>query len=497
MAIEELVRYDKSKETGFNGHQNGYLNGSLVPPTSNLGLRTLLDQHLETPIIATLGPVIEKTDIRSSVGPFLVLPEYETRYPGVVTEALGTLYAEYNEAFRPLVAANREWDTDYRYSLSPDGTPLNCWVQIDMVALPAGFLTAAACLREEDVREVLRGRIFEIENSLAMYQLLENLFSSGEQDTFFKKQFLSSLDDLRQRHRKPIALLAVTDQKYQAMRETEFGKLGEEPLTDAEVRELSGFDRFFGPKEFQQYVAENGGECDYLLFARTSDPVAKLRKPSLAVENPLLEDDNLRRVIKANAITFNVDNPAWPVGDPRRINDTKAYMPQMRMGYPVYTFDDLLESEFMEHLSKGKPFTDYREGPQFSPAFETYLKSEGIDAAQMRAGEVPLRAKPMQASYGGYGHERATLGNVRFLRDVRKDLRDRGPYIIQPEMQMSTITNKTDGQTYLYIDRNFLTTDGRSYRFMGGFRSLMPLVSQEADRGRVHGNGSTVWAEIL
>lgn len=465
-------------------------------PGQNITGRSLLDQHLEITEISALGPLIERTDIKSNVGPFLVLPDYKVQYPPVVTEALGNLYTEYNQAFRPVVAANREWETDYQYAITPDGTPLNRWVQIDMVALPTGFLRAAACLPEEDVREVLRGRIFELENSIAMYQLLQKIFSDGTEDTFFKRQFRSSLDDLRQNTGKKVALLAVTDQKHQAMRESEFGKLGEEQLTDDEVKELSGFDRFFGPAEFLTYLEQNGGESDYLLFARTSDPVSKLRKPSTQVHNPLLEDPNIRQIIKAHAVTFNVDNPEWPVGDPRRINDTKVYLPEIGMGYPMYAFEDLLSAGFIDHLYNGKSFVEYTEGNQLTPSFADYLRSQGIDDELLRSGEVPLRAKPMQASYGGYGHERANLGNGRFLRDLRKGLRERGPYIIQPELRLPTIVNSTTDQTYVYIDRNFFATDGTTIKFMGGFRSLMPVVSQEADRGRVHGNGSTVWAEI-
>ena len=69
------------------------------------------DQQVEISITAQLGSVMEKTDIRSTEGPFLVLPEYRTQYPGTVTRALENLYAEYNQAFAPLVMANREWST--------------------------------------------------------------------------------------------------------------------------------------------------------------------------------------------------------------------------------------------------------------------------------------------------------------------------------------------------------------------------------------------------
>ncbi len=438
-----------------------------------LEAKALLDLQVERPAAVMLGPVMQREDIKSSLSPFQFFPEYKTTYPQVVVQALENLYAEFNQAFRRLVDANKEWGTDYQYCMAPDGTPVNGWVQIDMVGLPAGFLEGAASLSEEDVRETLRGRIFEIENSLAMYQLLGTIFSNGTQDTLFRRQLRASLDGLRQKYRKPIALLAVTDQKYQAMKEIEFGKMGGEVLSDEEVRELSGFDKFFGPEEFRQYVEENAGQCGYLLFVRSSDPVDKMKRPETVVENQLLVDDDLRRTIKANAITFNIDNPNWPIGDSRRINDTKEYLEEMGMAYAVFYGDDL-----------------------FSADFETYLRLQGIDPEKVKSGEIALRAKPMKGTYGGYGHISGSLTDAKFKRELRRNLRSRGAYVVQPEMQNPTITNQYDGQTYKYIDRVYFSTDGQNYEFMGGGRTLIPASSIEAQNNRIHGNSSTVYAEI-
>lgn len=251
-------------------------------------VRLLLDEHIKMPTRAKLGHTKE-ADIRSSLSPFLFLPAYKIYYPDVVIEALGNLYTEYNRAFGCLIEKNREWDTDYQHCMmGPHGSPVNFAVQIDMVGLPQGFLETAADVSENDMREVLRHSIFEIENSLAMYQVMEYIFSSDSRDSFFKRQFRASLDEIRQRFGMPIALLAATDQKYEAMKESEFGKSPQELLSDAEVMQFSGFDRFFGQQEFREYLAYTSGKCNYLLYARTSDPVAKLKKPDVNVEHPLL-----------------------------------------------------------------------------------------------------------------------------------------------------------------------------------------------------------------
>ena len=459
----------------------------------------LLDQHVETPEHADLGCVAPKDGIKSCLGPFFVFPEYRTIYPSVVTTALGNLYVEYNRSFDPLVWANREWETDYQHCVALDGSSVNYFVQIDMVGLPQEFLSAAAGMPEDVVGHVLRKRIFEIENSLAVYQVVQGIFSFPSQDSYFKKKFRACLDELRQRYARPIALLAVTKQKHEAMRQSEFGKITGESLTDAEVFDLSGFDGLFGPEDFCDYLARKKGKCEYLLYVRSSDTVDKLKKPEVEVEHPLLSDPDIRKTIKAHALTFNIDAPGMDYF--RRINDTKEYMPPMGMAYPVRFQTDIFSAEFAAHLSQGKgdgskTYKDYS-GDRISPKFTAYLQGEGLASEDVASGEVILRGKPMKGAYGCYGHVSGTLTEQKFRKEFRSNLHKRGPYVIQPEMQMPVIINKTDGQAYAYIDRNFFAyTDGQP-RFLGGFRSFMPMDSIEAQKGRIHGNSSTVWAEII
>jgi len=306
-----------------------------------------------------------------------------------------------------------------------------------------------------------------------MYQLLENIFAhTGDQETRFKKGFRASLDALRKKHEKPIALLAVTEDKYQAMRESEFGKRREEKLTDGEVKELSGFDAFFGPEQFEQYLAENGGDSNYLLYARTSEPVAKLKNPSITVRTPLLETPHTRRIIKANAITLNIDDPSWSADNPRRINDTKEYLDAMHMAFSVGNVSDLTTPEFI-----------------------TFLRSQGVDTAT-EVGKTILRAKPMKGAYGCYGHLTGSVDSPKFRDELEEQIAQRGAYVIQPEMTTITIRNETDGQEYAFIDRNFMSCTNGTPQFLGGFRSLLPVESLEVKQGRIHGNNATVWAEI-
>src|SRR5262249_29827065 len=236
------------------------------------------------------GDIVERKDIGSSLAPFLIAPEYKIKYSDGLLRALTRLYVEYNEAFSSLVALNREWESDYQHVADPNSRALNFAVQIDMAAADTEFLQAA----EDELFPELRKRIFEIDNSLAMYQLLERLFPP-DGHSYFRRRWRAALDSLREQRGRPIALLAVTDEKYHDMLASEFGKKAGEGLTDDEVLGFSGFNTFWGPKQFLDHLADHRGECAYLLYVRASDPIQKLRRPEECIEHPLLSDNDLRR----------------------------------------------------------------------------------------------------------------------------------------------------------------------------------------------------------
>lgn len=430
---------------------------------------SLLERHVRCLTTVAIGSIIERSDIKSSLGPFKIMPDYRIIYPEVVIKALSNLYDEYNKVFVPLVEMNREWDTDYRYCQLAQ-LPINWCVQIDMVGLPDTFLKEVSGMSEQEVREILRKKIFEIENSIAMYQLLEEMFSQNGEDSFFKINFRAVMDDLRRRFGMPIAILAVTKQKYRAMLVAEFGRRPNEELTNKEVKGFSGFDAFFSPWSFSKYLTTNGGRCEYLLYVRSSDPVEKLRKPDFVVKHPLLSNKDMRRVIKAHTLTLNIDAPEMEYT--KRINDTKEYMAPMGMAFQVTAEDDF-----------------------FSPEFETYLKEQGIDHETMT--EVMLRCKPAKCTYGCYGHLRGVLSDALFLEQIERNLRLRGDYVVQPEMTTPLIQNAVDHQVYTFIDRNFFGIVNGCPKFLGGVRNLMPMNTMEAREGRIHGNSSAVYAEIV
>ena len=446
-----------------------------------------------------LGPSLTRTDIQTSAADFSIFPEYKLQYPSVVTAALGELYREYNRSFGPLVEANREWDTDYQYCLrGPGGTPINYFVQIDMNGLQPDFLDIAGAMDQESVVRILRENIFEIENSVAWYHMLSQLHEQDGTDSRFKTVFRESLDQLRQFFGRPIALLATTEDKLEAMKATEFGRRPDEELSQADVRDLTGFDALMGPKEFQEHVRSNGNESDFLLYVRSSEPVAKLRDPRIEVEQPLLGDETMRRLIKANTLTMNIDGPR--MSDSQRINDTKEYMPQMDMGVLFSQDTGLMTDEFVAFLRNRKPADAFQGEQVFSDNVTRFLVERALDPEQIRTGQVPLHVKPAIASYGCYGHFAGTVLKKSFRERLRKELKRRGSYIAQPQLQNPTTQNTFDQSTFTFIDRVFMTclpTSPESPGFMSGNRSFLPLESDEAKRGRNHGTNDTRYAEIL
>lgn len=395
--------------------------------------------------------VAEKVYFQSSMGSFQTFPDYRVTYPEVVIEALGELFEEYNLSFLPLVEANREWDTDYQYAFH-DGLPTNYAIQIDMLGLTESMLHEMESMSLGQVREALRVQIFEMENSLAMYQLLCKI---GGENSFFNPRFRSFLDNLRTKQGRKVALLAVTEQKKRAMMETEFGRPGDGTITDEEVFQLTGFDRFFGPTEFLEYLETTDNHCDYLLYCRTSDPTDKLKDPTLVVNQPLLGCPKIRKIIKASSITFNIDAPEMAFE--RRINDTKGYMLPMSMGYVVNTTEDLQSLDF--------------------------------------DNQTNLRAKPLVGTFGCYGHFTGRKNEAKFIAMLTQEIQKRGPYIIQREMKNSLVATST--HLYAYIDRIFMgVVDGKPL-FLGGFRNMLPIDSEEVRKGRIHGNGTAVWVEIV
>lgn len=353
---------------------NRFTENPLTPDQNPTGIPFAYDKTLAQPAAY---------DIDSTKGPFITMPEYVTDYPDTVTQALGQLYQEFAEQFKVLIETNREWSTDYRFIQ-------NIGVQIDMSALTPEFLQKATTMGVDDVREILRGRIFEIENSMAMYQLLNRVFQpvpDGETAKFpaemgqFEQQWRMSLQHIRDTTRKKIAIVGVTDAKYQSMKREEFGITDpDEELTDDHVYSRSGFDRVMSPEQLKAYMlecAKEGKESEFLFYTRSSDDVSVLKDPTKPNPQTILDDPETRRFIKEYTITPNIDAPGTP--PEKMINDSKRYMEPMGMAVEIakpQDFEDMYSDAVrreivlrqLKNLAGNKSF--------FTPGFKQRLIDE-------------------------------------------------------------------------------------------------------------------------
>lgn len=390
-------------------------------------------------------------------------------YPTKLQEALVNLYREYNGAFTRIVNQHREFETDYRFANSGiGGGANNMAVQIDMQGLPSEFLELAKHKTVEELTEELRNRVFEIENSIAMTNLLQQIGGVND-SSHFESGWRLTLDQVREKHGKEVALLAVTDAKFNAILATELGLTSRYDVNDALVRSRLGYDRFMSPSDLVTYFNSlNGRESDYLFFVRSSDPVNTLKDPSNSVQT-ILDEDDLRRFIREFALTYNIDNPSITES---RINDTKAYLAKIGMAYDVHDISDLDSEDFTE-----------------------FLQRRGVDTTT----HFKLRGKPYSGTYGCYGHVRGNATSKKhFLRPLQEEIKRRGPYVIQPELPQASFHNTVNGLDYNYIHRIFIgTSDGDNFNFIGGFANCLESENMEAKKGRIHGNSSAVWREII
>lgn len=437
-----------------------------------------------------LGMIVPKNYSKFLSGAFLTLPHYNVIYTTPLINALSQICLDYNKAFDILTHKNKEHESDYQYCVGPAGhvSPI---VRIDMAGLDKEFLKASLELSEDDLISKLRGKIFEFENSFGAYQIIQNV---GGEESFLKSRFRAVLSAVRAKFGKPIALLAVTEEKFYSMRECEFGKENGESLSNEEILEISGFDAFMGPEDFRKHLKENSNNCEYLLFVRSSNPVHKLKNPAVEISHPLLQDGKIRKIIKANTLTINIDPPTGNFDV--MINDTKEYLPIMKSAFSVYSEADIFSEEMLNHVGKGKPYLEFI-GESLHEKFITFLNASEIDVESIRNGNLQLRAKPMKGVYGCYGHIRGSLSDGRFRKSLRAGIRQRGGYVLQPEIPVPTIHNSDTDTEYSFIDRNFFAFSGETVAFLGGIRNLLPTTSIEAREGRIHGNAEAVCAEII
>ena len=423
----------------------------------------------ETRHSTPLGRITVRDGIPSSYGEFKTFADYQVIYPLSVVTAIQELCKEYHTVFSKSVRAHTEASTDYQLLLMDNQTNyINLFVQVDMAGLSTDFIETTKHLDVYTVKELISGRVFEIDDSLAMYNLMRGIHS-GYKPSAFKMNFDAALTEVRNRAARPIAILATTTEKYHAIMQTELGIMdGSIPSTEY-VQNTIGFDKVFGPEEFKEHLATNDGKSLYLLYVRASPPVHTLKNADVE-SSELLTNHEYRRIIRANALTINIDNPQADSMGLTIVNDSKASLPDMGMGFRINTTADIRTKEFIK-----------------------WNKRVGIDLA------TPVRAKPVYGAHGAHGAFTTRIQTMAKPESkLEKAIEKWGAYLIQPEIKATEIHNTTNAITYGFVDRLFVYSrpDG-STEFLGGLRNFIPTSSHEAKKNNYHGNSDAVWGEII
>ena len=426
-------------------------------------LLSQLNIAAQNPSQVHLGETIQRSEIPSCLGPFNTKAQYHIEMPAKVLKALMEITKEYNSLFSKLVEENLETENAYQYAFDKETQEyINYVFQIDMRALPQDFLITLDSYDLPVIKEVLKRSVFEFEDSLAMLNLLRQQFEiNGE--SIFRTNLDSVFDSIRDQHSRPIALLATTEEKLSSILACELGVENLSDVSDQTVRSVLGYDTLIGPKEYQSLLKE-GREKDYLLYVRSSSPVRNLRNPKLEKPKTILDLPEVRRSVLEQSITLNLGI----------LNDTKRSLLDYGLGLMVSddNYQELINSTQVQELC------------------ESYGISE----------ELKVRVKPLDETFGCYGHHSMQIDQLssgKKARSLKKDLKNRGEYILQPEIPSNQIIDE-NGDVFNTIHRNFVGYNATEHMYVPieGVFTMMP-ANPKARITTVHGSHKTMYSPVI
>lgn len=458
--------------------------------------------------------IYQLSGIPSDEAPFHILDKSLILEKELV-ESLAAIYQEFQDKFK-LPKEAREFDTDYQYSLAK-GTAMPA-VQIDMAALSPDEIQAALKMSTTERHDFLIGKIFEIEGSIAAYGMLSNLFNQTAAKNINSSDWgvnwRKMIDSYRTTYQKPVVLLAASQEKYESMLGYEFGLTAEQIAaglhpTPEQVKLITGFDDYWGPAAYQNYVeqlpawtGQNLPAEHPLLYVRASNPVEKMKDPSFELKDSILDNPKLRQLIRAFSLTTNIDNPSAPFSS--HVNDTKSYMSAMNLAFEVNLEDPdvklWISNQTNSNGSGSLKLMGKNKDNTFILRLRDFLVSRGIDPE----GDFYLRAKPMVDVFGGYGQLKLKFqsGRPGKMNILEREMLQRGPYVLQPELISNSRIDAaaTEHREIWRLFFGSLATEPENKQIfpIAGLVNSIPATSIEI-RGkveRVHGNIGASFREV-
>lgn len=426
----------------------------------HIELLNQLNTLVKKPIKKDLGQTDTRYDIPSTLGPFNVKKQHRVEMPVNVTQALLEITHEYNTAFSRVVNQNLEIPDAYQYAFDQETSEyINLVFQIDMRALPHDFLITLDTYEIPVIKEVLKRSVFEFEDSLAMLNLLRMQFETNGV-SHFRDGLDRTFDSLRSTHSKGIALLATTQEKLDSILACELGVDHLSDVDDQTVRQVLGYDKLIGPEEYLRMLETNSAS-DYLLYVRSSSPVANLRDPRIEVPPTILDDKSIRHEILRNCVTLNLG----------ALNDTKIAMVNMGLGVEISS----------ENLAQ---VLENREIHQLCAEYGLNLE------------DPELRFKPIRGVFGCYGQHTMNYSDLtggKRRRKLNKDLEKRGEYIVQPELPSTQINGVLNAIHRIFVGYNM---QNHQYEGIEGVLAMMP-VNPKARITTVHGSSSSSYSPVI
>lgn len=431
-----------------------------IETESNIGgeIASSVDHLCGTQDIKLLDLRVNTRNIMKGKSLLSYFENHKIALPSNIQNAFINIFKEYNRVFQNLVSKNMNDSGDYSYNVLENGDRVNWIVQIDLKGLGNDFINSCVSLAPNAVENRIKGRIFEIDNNWAAYSVHAHA-TDPSKTSRYKHRTMAMLAHLRLKTAKKIILLSLTDEKYLSILSSEFGLKHIGEISPDIVMDLTGFDDFWGAREFIHHVENIKDIDDYLFYVRSSDPIRKLKNPRAKIVHPLLSVEKYKRIIKNKSLTFNIDDIEWSLDDARRINDTKMYLPAMGIA-------DMIED------------------------------ARGFTFLQSKYGNIRLRAKPAIGAYGCYGHLSGYLIDKKFRYKLKTGMQNWGRYIIQPEYEPSSIMNTVDECEYVYMDRVFCGIINQKEEYFGGLRVYIPAHSFEVKKRRLHITSEAVLGEI-
>jgi hypothetical protein len=171
-------------------------------------------------------------------------------------------------------------------------------------------------------------------------------------------------------------------------------------------------------------------------------------------------------------------------------------MKNMGLWFFFNSIESIISEEALGYIQKWKDFSRFT-GKLYTTELEQYLLAIWVDANTINTGDLIFRCKPVEWSYGAYGHVRLRIQDAKSRRKLRDAMQQQSTYLLQVEHQAPIIVNIANNKNYRWIDRVFMSMDSAgNIEFMQWFTNIIPADNDEAKKNNIHWGRLTEYGAI-